>query len=190
MTDRVVLAIDPGLRFCGYGIIARAAGRLQHRASGHVETPTDWDLERRQRFIWRALDRLIRQHNPALIAWEDQAGVSAAARESQKRQVEAAKRGRTVKAFHFSADNDGVTEVVGIVKCLAFHYGIPLHKVQPRSAKVALLGPGHGSADKDDVRRAVRMIFRLHDVSEHGADAVAVGVTAERRTWLQVKRAG
>lgn len=185
-----MLGVDPGLRYCGFGILARVGGKLSHRDSGHIDTPTDWPLERRQRMIWRELDRQIRLHKPDLIAYEDQSGVSAAARESQKRQLEAAQRGTTIKAWHFNADNDAVTEVVGIVKGLSFHYGIPLHPVQPRSAKVVVLGKGHGSASKDDVRRAVRIIFKLANLSEHAADAIAMAVTGEQKTWLQARRVG
>lgn len=181
-----MLGIDPGLKYLGFGVVRRLGGRLSLIDFGQRETKTEHALERRQRQIWHDLDLLIRYHDPDLIAYEDQAGVSAAARESQKRQLEAAKRGVKIKAFHFSADNDGVTEVVGIIKGLAFHYGIPLHKVQSRTAKKTITGDG--SADKAVVQLRVRQIFGLLEIGEHAADAVAIAVTGEQRTWIDSRR--
>lgn len=185
-----MLGIDPGLRFLGFGVVRRLGGRLSLIDYGQRETDTEHSLERRQRQIWHDLDRLIRYHDPDVIAYEDQAGVAAAARESQKRQLEAARRGRTIKSFHFSADNDGVTEVVGMIKGLAFHYGIPLRKYQPRTVKVTVLGRGNASADKAHIQQAIARIFGLREIKEHAADAVSIAVTGEQRTWLEARRAG
>lgn len=186
MITRTVLGIDPGIRFCGFGVVSRAGGKLVHRTSGHVETfPTASDDERQAK-IWRDLTAVVELVHPTLIAYEDQRGVNAAARQMEKRNAEAAARGVKLEQTWFNASNDGVTEVVGIIKTLAFAKGLPLESVQSRSAKVAVLGKGHSAAKKAEVQAVVRRLFGLFSISDHAADAMAIAICAERKNWIDM----
>jgi Holliday junction resolvasome RuvABC endonuclease subunit len=76
-----------------------------------------------------------------------------------------------------------VNDVTGMLRFAArvlFEEPVPVYAIQPQSAKVALLGRGTRSADKEQVRAGVRRMFGV-SASSHEADAVAIAVATVRR---------
>lgn len=189
---RVVAAVDPGLAHVGYGLVGRYGAKLDLVESGYISTPADWDLNDRLKKIWRELATVCRDFKPSVVAIEDQAGPSVGARMSAKRQLEAAQKGRTVKAFGFSANNDPIFEVCGIVKAVAWAYGIPVMMYTAAQAKIAVCGRGKGRAEKQEVIAAIRHYFPGLErdgqkLGEHEADAIAGAIYCERVTMLGAK---
>jgi Holliday junction resolvasome RuvABC endonuclease subunit len=187
--------MDPGLAHVGVAVVGRYGAKLDLIDSCHIETPPDMELNDRLRLIWRRLAVCCRDYRPSVLAIEDQAGVSVGARMSAKRQVEAAAKGRTIKAFGFSANNDPIFEVCGVAKAVAFGYGIPVVMYTAGQAKIAVCGKGKGRAEKREVIAAVRYYFKGierdgHLLGEHEADAIAGAIYVERVTMLQARRAG
>lgn len=206
MSDpRIIAALDPGLTNVGLGLVARYGAKLDLVESQHIHAPAADNLEtpeakredmnRRLKKIWRDVALVCREYRPALFGIEDQQGVRVGARMNQKRQIEAARKGQTIKAFGMSADADYVAEVVGLAKAVAFSYGIPVLMYSPQQAKIAVCGRGHGHAEKSEVIKAVRLYFPGIEsngqvLREHEADAIAGAIYCERVTLLAARRAG
>lgn len=185
------LGLDPGLASLGFGAISRDGRRLEWLEAGTVTTDSARPLLEREQHIWETVTALLREHHPDCVGVEDQSGVSAGARMAAKRQLEAARRGQDVKGFGFNASNDGVTEVVGIIKAAAFAARLPVVMLQPRSVKVALLGAGGGKADKSQIKIAIDRLFPdLGRISSHAADGLAIAIGAERHHCVECRRAG
>jgi Holliday junction resolvasome RuvABC endonuclease subunit len=202
---RVIAALDPGLTNVGLGLVARYGAKLDLVESQHIHSPAAEkldtpeakrdDLNRRLKKIWRDIALVCRDYRPVLFGIEDQQGVRVGARMNAKRQIEAAREGRSIKSFGMSAEADYVAEVVGIVKAVAFSYGVPVMMYTAQQAKIAVCGRGHGHAEKREVIQAVRHYFPGierdgHVLKEHEADAIAGAIYCERITMLQARRAG
>lgn len=190
---RVAIGADPGLANTGFGVVRRLARSFEFADCGTVKTDSARPLEEREELIWSTFGELVREHRPVVFGIEDQSGVNAAARQNVARQLAAARTGREVKGFGFNASNDGVIEVVGILKAVAFAYRVPVVMLQPRTIKVQLCGPGAGKAEKSDIKAAVVRLFpELADTrfSSHAADGLAIAVGAERVSFLESRRFG
>jgi len=190
---RVVLAVDPGIRHLGVGIVARYGGKLDIVESCHIETDSKEDTDARERRIWFKLATLCKAHRPAYVGYEDQRGVNVAARQNAQRAIAAVQRGAPIPTLGYAGGNDAVPEVVGIVKAVAWSFGATLFRYQAQQAKRAVAGDGH--ADKEQVRAAIRHYFkgyeqlmqRIIDLNE--ADAIAGAIYCERVTCLDARRA-
>jgi len=189
-----VIACDPGLANVGYGVVRRHSNsaRPELVESGKIETPADWGLNDRLKKIWRELALLCcdKQIRPHYFGIEDQNGARVGARMNAKRQLDAARQGKAIKAFGFNANTDAVGEVVGIMKAVAFSYGIPVVMYAPQQAKIAVCGKGMGHATKLEVINAIRFVMFQginQTVGEHEADALAGAVFVERMVHMQNK---
>jgi crossover junction endodeoxyribonuclease RuvC len=188
---RVALGADPGLANTGFGVVRSHAQRLEFVDAGTVATDSARPLEEREELIWRTFSGLMHEHRPVVLAIEDQSGVNAAARQNVARQLAAARRGIEIKGFGFNASNDGVIEVVGILKAVAFAYRVPVVMLQPRTIKVQLCGDG--KAEKAQVKAALQRLFpELRDVrfSSHAGDGLATAVVGERVSRIDSLRCG
>lgn len=191
MIGRVSVGFDPGLANCGFGVVERQGSRLTWLEYGTITTDAARPLEEREALIWSEASRLVAEHHPTVIGLEDQSGVATAARMNVKRQLEAARRGGEVQGFGFNASNDGVVEVVGVLKAVAFAYRVPILMMQPRSVKVQLLGTGSGKAEKQEIKAAIARLFPdAGRMSSHAADGLAIAIGAERISFLETLRAG
>lgn len=191
MSDRVAIGGDPGLANCGFGVVRRLARAYECLDAGTVSTDSARPLEQRQELIWDTFGDLVREFRPVVFGIEDQSGVNAAARQNAFRQIQAARQGREVNGFGFNAANDGVIEVVGILKAVAFAYRVPVVMLQPRTIKVQLIGPGAGKAEKADIKAAIaRMFPDVPRMSSHAADGLAIAIGAERVSFVDSRRVG
>jgi len=67
-----VLGIDPGSRFCGFGVVEDAGGaRVRHLGHGVVRLGADESIEARLCELHEALARELRAHKPDIVAIED-----------------------------------------------------------------------------------------------------------------------
>jgi crossover junction endodeoxyribonuclease RuvC len=70
-TGALILGIDPGLRFTGWGIIESDGSRLRHVADGVVATNPDHPVPDRLRALYDGLTTLIAAHRLAEAAVEE-----------------------------------------------------------------------------------------------------------------------
>lgn len=76
-----------------------------------------------------------------------------------------------------------VHDVTGMIRFAArvlFEAPLPVYRIQPQTAKVALLGKGNRTAEKAAVQAAVRRMFGVA-ASSHESDAVAIAVATVRQ---------
>ncbi len=67
-----ILGIDPGSRFCGFGVVEEAgAGRFRHVAHGVIALKETAPIEQRLRVLFDELSRELKTHAPAVVAIED-----------------------------------------------------------------------------------------------------------------------
>src|SRR5258705_9723092 len=66
-----MLGLDPGSRICGYGVIDARDGELRYVECGVLTSPASGAMETRLGDIARALDEVIRELAPTVVAVED-----------------------------------------------------------------------------------------------------------------------
>ena len=178
------MGFDPGIAKSAVGVVERSGNqlRLLHRALIATKAPDSGQPDNsRKKIIWTAIAAPILKFHPVVIGIENQAAVSAAARVWANKPKKTGTKG----ALGYSANNDGVLEVVGMAQGCAFAYGVRYKMLLAQSIKRAVLGKGGGSGDKKQMIAAIKAIFpELNEpgvkLSEHEADAIAMAILALR----------
>ncbi len=148
-----VLGVDPGLTRCGVGVVDGASGRpLQLVHVEVIRTPADVDLGARLLAIADALDALVANHRPDVVAVE---------------RVFSQLNVRTVM---------GTAQVSGIALVAAGRGGARVALHTPTEVKAAVTG--NGAADKAQVGAMVTRLLRLTDTPKpaDAADALALAI--------------
>jgi crossover junction endodeoxyribonuclease RuvC len=147
---QVVIGVDPGSRFTGFGVIRGEAGQLDHLAHGQIAAKSRAPLELRLCQIYDGLTALLQEHRPHSLALEDM----------------------------FLAINVQTAfilgQVRGVVLLAAAQAGVTIHLYPPLTVKKAVVG--YGQATKNQVKMMIENLLGLTVASEHAADALAVGV--------------
>ena len=152
-----ILGIDPGSRFCGYGVIDDIGGELRYVECGVLTAPESRPMEERLGEIARSLREVIDELVPTVVAVEDvfihqnaRAGLALA----QARGMALA--------------------VIGIA-------GLRVASYAPALVKKWVAGSGR--AEKDQVARMVQVLIGLRSLPRADAtDALAVAITHGRTT--------
>jgi crossover junction endodeoxyribonuclease RuvC len=147
-----ILGIDPGSASTGYGVVESRSGRLRALAHGTIVPPRGLPFLDRLPHIASAIEALVRRVAPDGAAVED--------------------------VFH--ARNSRVALQLGHVRGAALlpllRAGVPIHEYAPRLVKKAVTGSG--AAEKEQVRRMVRLLLGLGEsaLSLDASDALAVAI--------------
>lgn len=145
----IVLGIDPGSRRCGYGAVAREAGRLRVVASG-VLAPGEHPIAERLARILDGLGEVIARTRPAEVSIEQVfAGVSA--------------RSALV-----------LGQARGVALAVSARAGLPVFEYQPSEVKLAFTGSGRAS--KEQMVRTARALLGVEADLADEADALALAV--------------
>jgi crossover junction endodeoxyribonuclease RuvC len=150
--DVVILGIDPGTANTGYGVVARAGGRLVALDGGVIETSARAPLAARLTEIHARVTELIAEHGPEAVAVEDlYFGTNARS------------------AF-------AVGQARGVVMLAAGQAGLDCVSYTPQQVKGAVCGSGR--AAKDQVQRMVQAVLALAELPtpDHASDALAVAI--------------
>ncbi len=147
---QIVMGVDPGSRFTGFGVIQGEVGRLHHLAHGQIAAKSKAPLELRLCQIYDGLAALLRQHRPHSLALEE---IFLAA---------------NVKTAFI------LGQVRGVVLLAAAQAKVPIHLYPPLVVKKAVVG--YGQATKVQVKMMVENLLGLTVANHHAADALAVGV--------------
>ena len=146
----IVLGIDPGTANTGYGVVARAGGRLVALDGGVIRA--SGELGARLCAIHARVGELIAEHRVEAVAVEDvYFGVNARS------------------AF-------AVGQARGVVLLAAGQAGLDCASYTPQQVKGAVCGSGR--ADKGQVQRMVQALLSLAELPrpDHAADALAVAI--------------
>jgi len=145
---RVVLGVDPGSRYTGFGVVKGEGEELEHLDSGHISAGSRPPLEMRLRRIFDGLSELIRVHRPQSLALE-----------------EIFLAGNVQAALTLG-------QVRGVVLLAAAQAGLPVFQYPPLVVKKAVVG--YGLASKAQVQLMVEHLVGEKVSSQHAADALAV----------------
>ena len=146
----IILGVDPGSRYTGFGVVQGEGNEILHLASGSINAGSRPPLESRLCQIFDGLSELIQRHRPQAIALEE----------------------------IFLATNVHsafvLGQVRGVVLLLAARSMVPIFHYSPLVVKKAVVG--YGRASKSQVQMMVQQLLGVEMTNEHAADALAVGM--------------
>ncbi len=145
----VVLGIDPGVVSTGYGLLSVAGGQPQVLDYGVITLESKLDLPSRLQRVYQGLAEICGQHHPQAMSIED---------------LFYNKNVRTAMT---------VGHVRGAIILAGMHHGLTVHTYTPLQIKQAVTG--YGRAEKEQLQRMLKLIFKLSVIPEpdHAADALA-----------------
>jgi crossover junction endodeoxyribonuclease RuvC len=173
----IALGVDPGFANLGLGVLEVTNASTRVLLHETFTTSPKHDTPARLNAIADRLLDAIDDYAPALLAYENQAGVEVGMQLMREKEGTA--------GTNYSSRR--VHEVSGIIRCAARAFELPCYCLAPSTIKVALLGKGGGHAPKARLKLGVRRMLGVVGCSEHAADALAIaigGVQAHRRVQL------
>jgi crossover junction endodeoxyribonuclease RuvC len=160
-----ILGLDPGSCTTGYGLVESRHGRLRALSFGTIAAPRGLPFLQRLPHIVSALERILEETQPDAVAAED----------------------------IFLARNSRVALKLGHVRGAALlpmlRAGVPVYEYPARLVKKSVAG--YGAAEKEQVRRMVRILLGLAAVplALDASDALAVAIChAHNATSHRVRR--
>lgn len=154
----LILGIDPGSRFTGWGVVRSEGGNHSLVADGRISVPSRLEMPRRLAELAEAIDGLVDTWQPDRAA------------------VETSFYGRNPRSLIVLAQARGV-----ILARLAGRR-LDIAEYAPAEIKTAIAGTGR--AGKAEVARMVRMLLRLQGQEPRPADttdALAVALCCAKR---------
>lgn len=159
----ILLGLDPGLRFTGWGVIEADGNRLRHVADGVIGTDSDTPVPERLKILHDALAILLDRHRPAEAAVEET----------------------------YVNRNGAATLKLGYARGVALLApalaGVPVTEYAAKTVKLSVVGTG--GADKEQVKVMVRRLLPGAAIGRSdAADALAVAIChahhrASRLVW-------
>ncbi len=151
-SETTILGIDPGLRSCGWGVVA-AGEPPAFVGCGAIRPRTREPLSRRLLVLHDAVSELIAAHRPAVVAIEDPFVGSVA-----------------------PASALAIGQARAAAMLAAARAGVEVALYAPAAVKLAVSGYGRG--DKAQVQSMVRLLLRLSEPPEpiDASDALAVAL--------------
>lgn len=147
-----IFGVDPGSAHTGYGCIDTSGGRPRVLACGALSPPAKGSFPDKLHAIHAGLTKLLREHEPDVVAIED---------------LFYARNARSaLKLGH----------VRGVVMLAASEAGLPVAEYAPAEVKRAIVG--YGRAEKQQVQQMVSLLLGLDPPPSRldASDALAVAV--------------
>lgn len=147
-----ILGLDPGLGRTGYAILGGTIGSPQLITFGCIETSSKLTHRERLVKLTEEIKKLLTRHQPTGVALE---------------------------RLYFSTNVKTalqVAEARGAITLTISHFGCPLYEFSPQEVKIA--ATGEGRADKKQVQKMLKLMFKLKEPPkpDDAADAVAVAL--------------
>lgn len=147
----IVLGIDPGTKFLGFGLIENSKKKVTHVDNGLIMASQKMAMPEKLKKIFDELTVLIEKFSPGAIALED---------------VFVAKNVRSSLKLGYAK---------GVVMLAAAQRGIPVYEYSPAEVKKAV--SSFGQASKEQMQKMVRLHLKLKEVAcEDATDALAVAL--------------
>lgn len=161
----IIMGVDPGYATLGYGIVKKTGNRFQALTYGVITTEPGMPVHQRLCKIYDALQDMIAEHQPQVMAVEElffNRNVTSAIQVGQAR---------------------------GVVLLAGAKAGIPVFEYTPMQIKQGVAG--YGLAKKMQVRQMVKVLLNLSDLPKKAdsADALAVAI-CHGNSELMLKRLG
>jgi crossover junction endodeoxyribonuclease RuvC len=153
----LVLGIDPGSKFTGYGLVAQEGTKLRLVAAGRIAARASDPLSARLGQVFAGLEKVLEQYSPDAVSVED---------------IFFAKNARSAMRLG---------HVRGVAFLAAARAGLEVFEYPPATIKQAVVG--YGRADKKQVGLMVKQILGVkEDFAEDAADALAAAICHLCRT--------
>ncbi len=148
----IILGIDPGTNFMGYGVIESDGSKLRNIAIGILDLHKIEDKYLKLKMIFDRVTGLCNSYKPDELAIEAQF--------YEKNAQSMLKLGRAQ----------------GVAIAAAVNYGVKIFEYEPRKIKLAVTG--YGNATKEQVARMLIGMLKLEEVPDKfdATDALAVAV--------------
>lgn len=147
MDERIILGIDPGSRFTGFGIIAIEGKNARYVTSGIVKADQE-NLPQRLRTIFIGLQSVMQEYKPTELAIEQvfvHANASSAIKLGQAR---------------------------GVAIAATFAHDLQVYEYSARQIKQAVVG--YGNAAKEQIQAMIQRLLNLSSAPQaDAADALA-----------------
>ena len=147
-----VLGIDPGSRYCGFGVVEDVGGtRVRHLAHGVLSLGEHRAIGDRLRDLHEGLERALREHRPEIVAVED--------------------------VFHARNARSALVlgQARGVALLAAAQSGAKIRSYAPSVIKQAVTGTGR--AEKEQVGRMVAVLLGISVTGRLDAsDALAAAI--------------
>ena len=149
---KIILGIDPGLAFTGYGVIGFDGTRYRYIGHGVIRTYAAEEMGARLLKIHTRLEEVIAEFLP---------------------------REAGVETLYFAKNFKSalpVSQARGVILFTLAAHGIPFTEYTPHVLKQAVIGRGRG--EKRQVQELVKLVLGLPEIPrpDHAADALAVAV--------------
>jgi crossover junction endodeoxyribonuclease RuvC len=148
----IIMGIDPGLSFTGYGVLEKEGDRLRSLGFGGITTSPRDPMSSRLAKIYNEVKELIEAYHPDLLVLEQ-------------------------LFFNTNVRSAMVVgQARGGILLAAEHNGVSVEEYTPLQVKQSLVG--HGRADKAQVKYMVRTLLRIEEdiTSSHASDALALAI--------------
>ena len=160
--DRVILGIDPGTNFLGYGIIRKQGRKVEMLAMGIIDLHKVADIYLKLGRIYERVQGIIDSYLPDEMA------------------IEAPFFGKNVQSML------KLGRAQGVVIAAAINHDVPIQEYAPLKIKMAITG--NGSASKEQVAGMLQKLLHLRDDQiPHFMDATDA-VAAAYCHFLQMSR--
>lgn len=150
MTKRI-LGLDPGLRFCGFGLVDVVGTQLRWVDHGTIRVPTALPIEQRLAFLFSAVQDVVQKARPTEACLEH-------------------------VFFNSNAQTTLLLSMArGVVALVPGLLTLPLFEYAPNLVKKSVVGTGH--ADKQQIQKMVSLILSpTTPLEPDSADALAVAI--------------
>lgn len=158
--NSLILGIDPGSHFCGYGIIDSTGAYV---ASGRIVLSGKDPLHNRLKDLHEGLMSVLSEFSPSVAAVE--------------------------KVFYAASIRSALTlgHARGVVLQALSSRGLEIFEYSPLEVKKSITG--YGRAEKSQVQAMITAMLGIrHKVSSDSADALALAVCHRHQAWFSPKR--
>lgn len=152
LKEKIILGIDPGTNFLGYGVIKVVGKNMELLDVGHLNINTKEDLGIKLKAIYDEIIRLINSHHPDHLA------------------IEAQFFGQNVQSMLKLGKAQGVSIAAALSR------DIPFTEYPPKKIKQSITG--NGNASKEQVAAMLKSILNSKNLTDNldATDALATAV--------------
>lgn len=159
MNANIILGIDPGSRFTGFGVISSLGSTENHIDHGVISIPQNFPLPQKLHYLHTELEQVIKRYKPSAFALEN----------------------------IFLGKNPKSAFILGHVRgsCLqlAFSHNLDILEFAPREIKKTVTG--NGNATKEILQTVVCSLLSISTNEKLDAtDALGIAITYSRRQQL------
>ena len=156
----LVLGVDPGSAFTGFGFVESVAGKLKYCHDEQLKLPAKADVGEKLALLFDHTSELLVKYKPDELA------------------VEGIFYGCNVKSMLVLGQARGSVMVAGA------KFNLAIHEYPPALVKQAVVG--YGKASKEQVQHMVKLLLKIPTLAgEHAADALAVAICHHHQARLQ-----